>query len=240
VSAYTSNGQPRNKSGTPWGIVKRLLLACVSTLVQAAVLFVSADRLDWALGWTFVGVYGIGALIIAAFMAPELISERARIKTDARTWDTMLMGSSKLLNLVMPLVAGLDMRFGWTQQTYRPTAVHVVSLVFVALGYWLSSWAVISNKFFSDVIRIQMDRGHTVVSNGPYQYLRHPGYIGLILYSLATPFLLDSPWALIPGGLVALLVIIRTIVEDRTLLAELDGYKDYAQRVRYRLLPGVW
>jgi len=240
VSAYTSNGQPRNKPGKTWGIVKRLLLACVSTLVQAAVLFVSADRLDWALGWTFVGVYGIGALIIAAFMEPELITERARIKTDARTWDTMLMGSSKLLNLVMPLVAGLDMRFGWTQQTYRPTAVHVVSLVFVALGYWLSSWAVISNKFFSDVIRIQMDRGHTVVSNGPYQYLRHPGYIGLILYSLATPFLLDSPWALIPGGLVALLVIIRTIVEDRTLLAELDGYKDYAQRVRYRLLPGVW
>jgi protein-S-isoprenylcysteine O-methyltransferase Ste14 len=99
---------------------------------------------------------------------------------------------------------------------------------------------VISNKFFSDVIRIQMDRGHTVVSRGPYQYVRHPGYIGMISYALATPFLLDSPWALIPGGLMALLVIIRTVVEDRTLLAELDGYKEYAQQTRYRLLPVIW
>jgi protein-S-isoprenylcysteine O-methyltransferase Ste14 len=102
------------------------------------------------------------------------------------------------------------------------------------------SWAVISNKFFSDVIRIQVDRGHTVVSHGPYQHVRHPGYIGMISYALATPFLLDSPWALIPGGVTVSLIIVRTVVEDRTLLAELDGYQDYAARVRYRLLPGVW
>jgi protein-S-isoprenylcysteine O-methyltransferase Ste14 len=223
-----------------WSTVKRLLLGGVSTLVQAVVLFGAAGRLDWVLGWAFIGVYAIGGMAIAAFMEPELITERAKIKPDARTWDTMLMGFTKLLSLAMPLVAGLDMRFGWTQQTYRPTAVHFISLAFVALGYWLSSWAVIANKFFSDVIRIQTDRGHTVVSHGPYQYVRHPGYIGMISYALATPFLLDSPWALIPGGLMALLVIIRTVVEDRTLLAELDGYKEYAQQTRYRLLPGIW
>jgi len=110
----------------------------------------------------------------------------------------------------------------------------------VALGYWLSSWAVISNKFFSDVIRIQMDRGHTVVSGGPYRYVRHPGYMGIVLYSLATPFLPDSAWALVPGGLTVLLIVVRMVVEDRTLLAELYGYQEYAVRVRYRLLPGVW
>jgi protein-S-isoprenylcysteine O-methyltransferase Ste14 len=104
----------------------------------------------------------------------------------------------------------------------------------------LSSWAVVSNKFFSDVIRIQTDRGHTVISDGPYRFMRHPGYVGMILYSLAAPFLLDSPWALIPGGLTVLLVIVRTVVEDRTLLEQLDGYQEYAGRVRYRLLPGVW
>jgi protein-S-isoprenylcysteine O-methyltransferase Ste14 len=94
--------------------------------------------------------------------------------------------------------------------------------------------------FFSDVIRIQMDRGHVVVSDGPYRYVRHPGYVGMILLLFATPLLLNSLWALIPGGLTALIIIARTVVEDRTLLEELDGYKDYARCVRYRLLPGVW
>jgi protein-S-isoprenylcysteine O-methyltransferase Ste14 len=223
-----------------WSTVKRLLLGGVSTLVQAVVLFGAAGRLGWVLGWAFIGVYAIGGMTIAALMEPELITERARIKPDARTWDTMLMGFTKLLSLVLPLVAGLDMRLGWTQQTVRPTTIHLVGLTLAALGQLLSSWAVIANKFFSDVIRIQIDRGHTVVSDGPYRFVRHPGYIGMILYSLATPVLLDSPWALIPGGLTVLLIIVRTAVEDRTLLAELDGYQDYAARVRYRLLPGVW
>ena len=223
-----------------WSTVKRLLLGAASALVQAVVLFGAAGRLDWALGWAFIGVYAVGGMAIAAFMEPELIAERVKIKPDARTWDTMLMGFTKLLSLVLPLVAGLDMRLGWTQQAYRPTAVHLTGLTFTALGQLLSSWAVIANRFFSDVIRIQTDRGHTVVSNGPYRFVRHPGYIGMILYSLAAPFLLDSPWALIPGGLTVLLIIVRTVVEDRTLLAELDGYQEYAQQTRYRLLPGVW
>ena len=223
-----------------WGTIKRLSLGVVSALVQAIVLFGAAGRLDWVLGWAFIGVYAIGGMTIAAFMEPELIAERAKIKPDARTWDTMLMGFTKLLSLVLPLVAGLDMRLGWTQQAYRPTATNLIGLAFTALGQLLSSWAVISNKFFSDVIRIQTDRGHTVVSGGPYRFVRHPGYVGIILYSLATPFLLDSPWTLIPGGLTVSLIIVRTVVEDRTLLAELDGYRDYAARVRYRLLPGVW
>ncbi|HEY73492.1 MAG: isoprenylcysteine carboxylmethyltransferase family protein [Chloroflexi bacterium] len=223
-----------------WNTVKRSLLGGVSALVQAVVLFGAAGCLDWAMGWAFIGVYAIGGMSIAAFIEPELIAERARIKTDAKTWDTMLMGGTKLLNLAMPLVAGLDVRLGWTQPVSRPTAANLAGLILAALGYGLSSWAVISNKFFSDVIRIQMDRGHTVVSGGPYRFVRHPGYVGIVLYSLTTPFLLDSPWALIPGGLTVLLIIVRTVVEDRTLLAELDGYREYAARVRYRLLPGVW
>jgi len=223
-----------------WSMVKRSLLGGASALAQAIVLFGAAGRLDWALGWAFIGVYAAGGMAIAAFIEPELIAERARIKADARTWDTMLMGFTKLLSLILPLVAGLDMRWGWTQQTYRPATVHLIALACAALGQLLSSWAVIANRFFSDVIRIQTDRGHTVVSDGPYRFVRHPGYVGIILYSLAAPFLLDSPWALIPGGVTALLIIVRTVVEDRTLLAELDGYREYAQQTRYRLLPGVW
>lgn len=223
-----------------WTTVRRLLLGGVSALVQAVVLFGAAGRLDWGMGWAFIGVYAIGGMATAAFIEPELIAERAKIKPDARTWDTMLMGFFKLLNLTMPLVAGLDMRFGWTPQAYHPTVVNLIGLAFTALGQLLSGWATISNKFFSDVIRIQADRGHTVVSHGPYRFVRHPGYVGVLLYSLAAPFLLDSLWALIPGGLTILLIIVRTVVEDRTLLAELDGYREYAARVRSRLLPGIW
>lgn len=239
MSANTSDSQPREEPGAAWGIVKRLLLAGSSTLVQAAILFISAGHLDWVMAWAFLGAYAANGMAITVFADPGLIAERAKIKPDAKTWDMIILGLSKLcIGLVMPLVAGLDMRFGWTQQ--MPLAVQLIGLVFVALGYGLSSWAVISNRFFSDVIRIQIDRGHTVVSDGPYQYVRHPGYVGLILFSLATPFLLDSLWVLIPGGLTTLLILVRTIVEDKTLLEELDGYREYAARVRYRLLPGIW
>jgi len=117
---------------------------------------------------------------------------------------------------------------------------HLIALAFVALGYGLSSWATISNRFFSDVVRVQTDRGHTVVSDGPYRYVRHPGYVGIILFTLATSFLFGSLWTLIPGGLTALLIVVRTVFEDKTLLEGLDGYQEYAQCVRYRLLPGVW
>jgi protein-S-isoprenylcysteine O-methyltransferase Ste14 len=239
MTTHTANDQPREEPGTAWSPVKRLLLASASVLIQATVLFISAGRLDWAMAWAYLVAYGATGMAITVFSDPGLIAERARIKEDAKSWDMMILTLSKLsIGLAMPLVAGLDMRLGWTQQ--MPLAVQLVALVFVALGYGLSSWATIVNKFFSDIIRIQADRGHTVVSHGPYQYVRHPGYIGMILFLLATPFLLDSLWVLIPGGFMALLIIVRTVVEDKTLLEELDGYQEYAARVRYRLLPGIW
>jgi len=107
-------------------------------------------------------------------------------------------------------------------------------------GYALGSYALIENAYFSGVVRIQADRGQHVVSSGPYRWLRHPGYAGTLLAYLATPFLLDSAWALLPALFLAAVLILRTRLEDQTLQAELDGYRDYAQRVRYRLLPGVW
>ncbi|MDY6875103.1 MAG: isoprenylcysteine carboxylmethyltransferase family protein [Chloroflexota bacterium] len=238
MNANTSDSRPRKESDTAWGFTKRLLLAGFSTLVQAAVLFISAGSLDWGMAWAFLGVYAVGAISVVVFMESELITERARIKPDAGTWDTMLVGLTKLLNLAMPLVAGLDKRFGWAQP--MPITVQFVGLIFVAIGYGLSSWATISNRFFSDVIRIQAERGHKVVSSGPYRVVRHPGYVGMILFSLATSFLLDSLWVLIPAGLTALLIVVRTVTEDRTLRDGLDGYEEYATRVRYRLLPGVW
>jgi protein-S-isoprenylcysteine O-methyltransferase Ste14 len=104
----------------------------------------------------------------------------------------------------------------------------------------LLTWSMAANAFFAQTVRIQEDRGHTVATGGPYRYVRHPGYVGGILFQVATPLILGSVWALIPAGLTVCLTIIRTALEDRTLLEELDGYKEYAGRVRYRLLPGVW
>jgi protein-S-isoprenylcysteine O-methyltransferase Ste14 len=116
----------------------------------------------------------------------------------------------------------------------------LAALLIGILGYALFVWATASNTFFSQIVRIQVERGHTVVTGSPYRTVRHPGYAGAILFELAVPILLASWGALITGGLGAILLILRTALEDRTLQAELAGYMDYARQVRYRLVPGIW
>jgi protein-S-isoprenylcysteine O-methyltransferase Ste14 len=140
--------------------------------------------------------------------------------------------------MVMWIVAGLDLRYGWLSGI-TPSA-QIAALLIVIAGYALVVWATGTNAFFSQVVRIQTERGHTVISSGPYRYVRHPAYVGMILLVLGAPIMLGSWWALLPGGLSALLVVLRTALEDRTLQADLAGYREYAGRVRYRLLPGVW
>jgi protein-S-isoprenylcysteine O-methyltransferase Ste14 len=109
---------------------------------------------------------------------------------------------------------------------------------FLCTGLYV--WAMASNAFFSQVVRVQADRGHTVATSGPYSYVRHPSYAGMILFELALSTVLASWWAIIAGGLCSVLFILRTDLEDRTLQAELPGYKEYARGVRYRLAPGIW
>jgi protein-S-isoprenylcysteine O-methyltransferase Ste14 len=121
-----------------------------------------------------------------------------------------------------------------------PLAAQIAALTLCVLGYALVVWATASNAFFSQIVRIQFERGHMVATGGPYQYVRHPAYLGAILYELAVPVLLASWWALIASGVSAILLILRTALEDRTLQAELPGYVDYARQVRRRLLPGIW
>ena len=135
-------------------------------------------------------------------------------------------------------MAGLDVRFGWTREL--SVAWHSAGAVVLAVGLGLSAWAMIANAYFSTAVRIQSDRGHTVCRTGPYRFVRHPGYVGFILQSLGTPFLLGSLWTLVPGITATVLMIIRTSLEDRTLQAELPGYRDFVQEVRYRLVPGIW
>jgi protein-S-isoprenylcysteine O-methyltransferase Ste14 len=194
------------------------------------------------MGWAMVGIYALWVGANALFLIPrnpELLAERAkRHKEGMKTWDKLVLSVVGLATLAKYIIAGLDVRYGWTAQ--MPLTIQIVALVISALGYALGTWAMATNAYFSMVVRIQEDRGHAVVSDGPYRYVRHPGYTGTTAFELATPIMLGSLWALIPGVLAAVLTIARTALEDQTLQKELDGYRDYAQRVRYRLLPGIW
>jgi protein-S-isoprenylcysteine O-methyltransferase Ste14 len=138
----------------------------------------------------------------------------------------------------IPLVAGFDARFGWSPD-FQPL-VKTLALALILGGYVLGSYALIENRFFSGMVRIQSERGHRVISSGPYRWMRHPGYAGALLAYLGTPLFLDSLWAFLPVAIITILLFARTSLEDRTLQDELEGYREYARRVRYRLIPGVW
>jgi protein-S-isoprenylcysteine O-methyltransferase Ste14 len=230
-----------NRPNTAAGIVMRFAQVLIVFAIQAAILFLTAGRLNWTWAWVYLGICLVSLLINGAILlrtSPETIAERGHPK-ETKDWDKIVGGLCGLsLFLVLPLVAGLDTRFGWTGQLGNTW--QIVGAVVLAAGLGLAGWAMIANAYFSTAVRIQTDRGHTVCRTGPYRFVRHPGYVGFILQSLATPILLGSAWALIPGITAATILIIRTSLEDRTLQAELHGYRDYAQEVRYRLIPWVW
>ena len=205
-------------------------------------LFWSAGRIDWWPAWAALAVMFVwiaGTAIVVLRLNPALLAERLGPREGAKSWDTAIVSTMGLVTLVRYIVAGLDQRHSWTGGL--PVAAQIAALAVCAVGNdLLFLWAVTSNAFFSQVVRIQSERGQTVVTGGPYRYVRHPAYIGEILYELAVPVLLASWWAMIPSGLAAILLIVRTALEDRTLQAELAGYAEYARRVRYRLVPGIW
>ena len=223
------------------GARRWLLREILGCIMVTALLFIPAGRLDWPLGWALVALYVVWVTATALLLmptSPELLAERVTHRFSAKRWDNVILGLYGVMTLVKLIVAGLDFRYGWTPSL--PLAVQIVALVMAVLGYALVTWAMVANAFFALANRIQSERGHMVATGGPYRYVRHPGYVGAILFELATPILLGSFWALLPGVFSALLMMVRTALEDRTLQTELTGYIDYTRRVPYRLLPGVW
>ena len=241
MNTNTSSAQSSKSSGLTAAIIRRLLQLVVFILIQAAILFGASGRLNWRAAWAYLGVY-VGMIAVNAVVLlprdPELIAERGQIKEGAKGWDKALSLVYAICGLGVLAVAGLDVRFEWSPQI--PTGLQWVGLGILMLGWGLASWAMASNRFFSSVVRIQRDRGHTVVTHGPYQFVRHPGYVGGIISAFATALMLGSWWAFVPAGLLVCVVVVRTALEDRTLQDELEGYEEYAGQVRYRLLPGVW
>ena len=222
-------------------VVRYAVREVLGLVVMGLALFGSAGRVDWWPAWAVLAVMAawiIMTAIVIFQLHPALLAERLGPRKGAKAWDIAIMGGLGLVQLLRYIVAGLDQRFGWTGG--MPPAAQVAALVVCALGYALVVWAMASNAFFTQIVRIQTERGHSVATGGPYRYLRHPAYIGAILFEAAAPILLASSWSGIASGVAIGLLILRTLLEDRALRAELPGYADYARRVRYRLIPGIW
>ena len=179
-------------------------------------------------------------IISIIYIDPDLLEERSHIGPGAKKWDIVL--ASLTVVFLFPLtflIAGLDAgRFHWSPAF--PVWVQLLALVIYVMGSAITSWAMITNKFFSSVVRIQTDRGHYVITGGPYGYVRHPGYTGVIIVSISIPLILGSLWAFIPALIGDCILVVRTVLEDNTLKKELQGYDEYASRVHYRLIPGIW
>ena len=224
---------------TPSLVVKLLLFVVGVPFLPLLI----SQRWDWWEAWVcaIVGVLGfVISRALAATRHPDLLAERARSfeHEDTVPWDKVL---SPLVGLgvgLIPFVAGLDERLGWSPAfSLFPK---LVALTLILLGYALGTYALMENRFFSGVVRIQTERGHKVVSSGPYRWVRHPGYAGALVTYLGWPVFLDSAWASLPAVALTAALVVRTALEDGTLQDKLDGYRDYAQDVRYRLAPGVW
>ncbi|MBN1537576.1 MAG: isoprenylcysteine carboxylmethyltransferase family protein [Anaerolineales bacterium] len=204
-------------------------------------LFWSAGTVNWWQGWAGVAVifmWVIATAIVILRYNPDLLAERLGPRKGAKSWDTMIMSLYGLIQLARYIVAGLDRRYGWTENF--PLWVQIGALIICVIGYVLVVWATARNAFFSQIVRLQDERKHAVVTDGPYRYVRHPAYTGSILFELTVPILLTSWWALALSGVNACLMILRTALEDRTLHTELTGYTEYAHQTRFRLLPGIW
>ncbi len=232
---------PSSSPSLTRGVLQRGGQVFGALLLYALLLFLSAGRLDWPAAWYYLAVNLIVIVVNSTVLLirdPAFIAARGQPRQDTKTWDKWISALAGVFMVVNLIVPGLDLRFGWS--TAFPLLLQIIGFVVLIAGYALFSWAMLSNEFFETSVRIQSDRGQTVATTGPYRFVRHPGYVGMILQLLSTPPCLASWWGLIPALLASATFIVRTAFEDRTLHDELGGYKEFAQRVRYRLVPGLW
>ena len=212
-------------------------------LVVGAAFFLSYGRWDWWEAWFLIGMWALYfglMLTVTRKHNPGVVKERSEsLSKFSQKWDKLIIGLYQVSSLSLYIIAGLDVgRYGWTSRF--PAWLKWCAFPLVLIVYVVPYWAVLSNPFASGVVRIQEEREHKVNVSGPYQFVRHPMYLGTVIYSFAFPLFLESYWALLPGTIVLVLFVIRTTLEDKYLKLKLSGYKEYAQQVRYRLLPGIW
>lgn len=233
------------------GDPKKPLHVSLSVLIQLVIVLLIFPLLPilitWRWNWWQAWVYYVLlvlAFILSRYLAnrrhPDILQERASYMEhqDTQSWDKLLSPLTAFSSVFIVLVAGLDRRFGWSGDF--SLLLNWIGIFLLAGGYALSSYALIANRFFSGTVRLQEERGHHPVSDGPYRWMRHPGYSGSLLSSIGIPLLLGSAWAFLMVGVALVILVTRTRLEDRFLQDNLPGYQEYARRVRFRLLPGIW
>lgn len=232
--------EKRTDSQTTMSKVLVGLTVTALVVVFAGFIFVNARRLGWTLGWIYVGMVAAALTINLACLLrwnPELIRRRMRFGKFTKAWDMVWAVLFALAMIAIYVVAVENARNGVSRE---PGVAWLLGLAIYTPGWTLAIWSMIVNPFFEKTVRIQADHGHRVIDTGPYAYIRHPGYVGFAGWIISTPLLLGSTGAFVPALIAVGSLVIRTALEDRMLLEELPGYAEYATRVRYRLIPGVW
>ncbi|MBN1121186.1 MAG: isoprenylcysteine carboxylmethyltransferase family protein [Anaerolineae bacterium] len=235
--------ETKQEHPTPGAVaIKEIIRMTAFGGLIGALIFLPAGRLDWTMGWVFLGLWLVPKLayvFLLLWRDPDLLAERATRHEDTKRWDKIILPVYFVFGLATFLVGGLDGgRFRWSGEI--PPAVIAAAIIIYLLGNSLSGWVVLTNRYASSEARIQSDRGQQVIAAGPYRFVRHPMYLVAVLIWPVTPLILESWWAMIPGTITALIMVIRTVYEDRMLLDELPGYAEYAQQTRFRLFPGIW
>lgn len=230
------------RAETKRGVIRWTVKTVVFLLLVAIAIVWSAGKWTWGMGWGYFLVMTINQAAIGALLFrrnPELLAERSKGQEGMKGWDiplAIMVGT--VLPLIVLIVAGLDERYGWTDPF--PPWAQWVGLAAYTGSTVFADWAMLTNSYFSGVVRIQADRGQQVVETGPYAIVRHPGYLAGLIFHLFAPVGLNSLWAYVPVVVYVGVLILRTAMEDRTLHEELPGYAEYAEKMRYRLVPWVW
>ncbi|MGI9534826.1 MAG: methyltransferase family protein [Thermodesulfobacteriota bacterium] len=222
-------------------IIRSILWGIIAFSCIGALLFVSAGTMNWVNGWIFIITFFfcicINFIILIKYN-PEVIEERSHLPKETKKWDLILMTAGSVFIIAPFIVAGLDERYNWSTLYSRWWIFF--GIIMLIGGDFFILWAMAVNRWFSKVVAVQTKRGHEVITRGPYQFMRHPGYVGWGLMWLGTPLILDSLWAFVPTTITIIIIVIRTVWEDDTLKKELPGYTEYASNVKYKLIPGVW
>ena len=221
--------------------MKVIAIFTLSVLLLAAMIFVPAGRLDYIPGWICLAVMVIGFSGLTAYVSkrtPSLIRRRMKAGAGTPLWDRLLILAVQLLFVAILVVGGMDAgRYHWTS---LPVWLQLVGLILMISGMLGVGWTMGQNPHFESTVRIQTDQNHRVIDTGPYRIVRHPGYVAGIVLFIGMGLVLNSTWALVPSFLSAAVLVIRTKVEDRFLQEHLNGYREFAKRTRFRLIPGIW
>ncbi len=233
------NEQKKPLRISPAVIVQLVLVLLIFPLLPILITW----KWNWWQAWVYYVLLVLSFIVsrnLARKRHPDILQERAEYMEheNTQTWDKVLSPLTAFSSVFIVLVAGFDRRFNWSSEF--GLLLNVIGIALVTLGYVLASYALITNRFFSGTVRLQDERGHHVITEGPYRWMRHPGYTGSLIACIGIPLLLDSVWAFIPFVLAFFILLIRTRLEDKFLQDNLEGYKAYAQHVKFRLIPGIW